>query len=95
MRAKHQQNVVGHIYTCQPRSRGGCAGIGRSGPKVDEYVTEAVLAKLEERRLAAVPNEPWDRAEQLERLVKQREALSVQWNDGGVSDEFFFPALAA
>jgi len=93
MRVNHQADCHSHIYTCVSRTRGGCAGVGRNGAKVDEYVTEAVLAKLEERQIATVQTLPWAGEDELNRMVNQREALAAQWHEGGISDEFFFPCL--
>jgi DNA invertase Pin-like site-specific DNA recombinase len=93
MRVKHQKDCRSHIYTCVSKTRGGCAGVGRNGAKVDEYITEAVLAKLEERQIAAVETVRWSGDEELNRLVTQRETLAAEWHEGGISDEFFFPRL--
>lgn len=93
LRIKHQRDCRVHLYSCVPRSKGGCAGTSRNGRKVDEYITEAVLAKLEERRMMAVRGAPWTGEEELRRLVSQRDTLAERWNAGDISDEFFFPQL--
>jgi hypothetical protein len=82
----------GFVYQCPARSMGGCGGSGRNGVKVDEYVTEAVLAKLEER--AAVKQEgdaEWSGAEELERLTKKQRTMLQKWQEDLISDELFFP----
>lgn len=82
----------GHYeYTCPAKSQGGCAGIGRDGPKVDEHVSEAVLAKLEQRKMrAAVGAGEWPGAEQLADSQRKLEELGREWRAGGLSNEFFF-----
>ncbi|GAA2751103.1 recombinase family protein [Kitasatospora cinereorecta] len=82
----------GFQYVCPSRSMGGCGGTARNGAKVDEFVTEAVLAKLEERAALAGPRVgPWGGESELERLkAKQRKMLQA-WQDDLISDELFFP----
>lgn len=77
-------------YVCQSRSQGGCAGICRHGPKTDQYVTEAVLAKLEEREARASVTEVWAGAAELETVQGQLDDLGREWRAGGMSNEFFF-----
>jgi hypothetical protein len=48
-----------HIYTCPGKTQGGCGGVACSGPRTDEYVTEAVLAKLDERQAVAPDSVTW------------------------------------
>ncbi|MER5449048.1 recombinase family protein [Streptomyces sp. NPDC002764] len=82
----------GFVYQCPSRSMGGCGGSGRNGARVDEYVTEAVLARLEER--AAVKqqeNSEWGGAEELERLTKKQRTMLQKWQEDVLSDELFFP----
>ncbi|MFJ2232536.1 recombinase family protein [Streptomyces sp. NPDC087859] len=82
----------GFIYQCPSRSMGGCGGSGRNGVKVDEYVTEAVLAKLEERAAVRTRGDaPWDGTEELERLTKKQRTMLQKWQEDLVSDELFFP----
>ncbi|MDG6105450.1 recombinase family protein [Dactylosporangium aurantiacum] len=77
-------------YVCQPKSQGGCAGICRHGPKTDEYVSEMVLAKLEEREMQAPRTEAWGGSEELETVQGQLDDLGREWRSGGISNEFFF-----
>ncbi|CAM5314508.1 MULTISPECIES: recombinase family protein [Streptomyces] len=82
----------GFVYQCPARSMGGCGGSGRNGVKVDEYVTEAVLAKLEERAVVKRESEgEWDGAEELERLTRKQRTMLQKWQDDLISDELFFP----
>ncbi|MDQ0941147.1 recombinase family protein [Streptomyces sp. V1I1] len=82
----------GYVYQCPSRSMGGCGGSARNGAKVDEYITEAVLAKLEER--AAVKQEldaEWGGEEELNRLMTKQRTMLQKWQEDQISDELFFP----
>lgn len=80
----------GHLYTCLPKSLGGCAGVGRSGEFVDEYVTEAVLAKLEERSALEAKTRPWGREAELAEYEDMFTALRHQWREKKITNEFYF-----
>jgi DNA invertase Pin-like site-specific DNA recombinase len=82
-------NRVFH-YVCQPRSAGGCAGICRRGAYCDEYVSEMVLAKLEQRELSIVVDDTWTGAAEMEAAQAQLDALGREWRSGGLSNDFFF-----
>jgi DNA invertase Pin-like site-specific DNA recombinase len=82
-------NNVYH-YVCPPKAQGGCAGIGRDGRKTDEYISEAVLAKLEQREMQAVGEEQWAGEPELEATQRQLDDLGREWRAGGISNEFFF-----
>jgi DNA invertase Pin-like site-specific DNA recombinase len=90
LRVTQQRDCLQHIYACPPRSGGGCNGIGRRGDKVDEYVTEAVLAKLEERRAIRRTPMPWPKEAELARIESKLTKLRVQWQQDQISDELFF-----
>ncbi|MCQ4043365.1 recombinase family protein [Streptantibioticus rubrisoli] len=82
----------GYIYQCPSKSMGGCGGTARNGAKVDEYITEAVLAKLEERAAATRKEDAdWGGEEELNRLVTKRQKMLQAWQQDLVSDELFFP----
>ncbi|MEU7223069.1 recombinase family protein [Streptomyces chrestomyceticus] len=82
----------GFVYQCPSRSMGGCGGSGRNGAKVDEYITEAVLAKLEERKAAKKQvDSEWEGEEELERLTKKQRKMLRAWQEDEISDELFFP----
>ncbi|WP_084965940.1 recombinase family protein [Thermoactinospora rubra] len=56
-----------HIYRCPAKSKGGCGSLARRGDLVDLYVSELVLAKLEEARMRKVPtSDVWPRQKELE-----------------------------
>ncbi|WP_169514648.1 recombinase family protein [Actinokineospora enzanensis] len=82
-----------HNYSCQPKCNGGCAGTSRQGPAVDEYVTEAVLAKLEEVIAFDVADVEWEGQEQLDDRHRRLSALKAQYSSGGISDGFFFETV--
>lgn len=91
LRATRQRHCVQHIYACPSKSAGdGCGGVARRGDKVDEFITEAVLAKLEERRAAAHEAHPWEGEEELARQQAKLSTLREQWQSDAISDELFF-----
>jgi DNA invertase Pin-like site-specific DNA recombinase len=79
-----------HHYACPPRGQGGCAGTSRRGREVDEYVSEAVLAKLEQREIQSSDGESWSGADELAATQRRIDDLSREWRAGGLSNEFFF-----
>ncbi|MFD0169924.1 recombinase family protein [Streptomyces decoyicus] len=82
----------GYVYQCQSRSMGGCGGSARNGAKVDEYVTEAVLAKLEERTAAkSQVSSEWTGQAELDRLMAKQRKMLQAWQADQLSDELFFP----
>lgn len=91
LRVNRQKDCVQHIYTCPSKSQGGCGGLGRRGDKVDEYVSEAVLAKLEERQQVGRGASEWTGAAELGRREEKLSTLRRQWAADQISDELFFP----
>lgn len=79
-----------HLYQCMPKSLGGCAGTARNGRFVDEHITEAALAKLEERAAMKVASAPWNRQTELDDYEAMFAALREQWRDRRISNEFYF-----
>lgn len=79
-----------HVYTCPVKSQGGCGGVARNGPRTDEYVTEAVLAKLDERQAVAPDSVPWLGAPELERAQQKLGMLTRQWQEDRISDGLYF-----
>jgi hypothetical protein len=79
-----------HLYTCPGKTQGGCGGVARNGPRVDEYVTEAVLTKLEERQAAAPESAPWPGSADLERAKQKLSMLTRQWQEDRISDGLYF-----
>lgn len=95
LRKNEQPSCKGHIYVCQSKGMGGCAGIGRNGIRLDAFVTEAVLAKLEKESLEAAKAEPWGRDEEWERALAARADLMSAWNNGNgtIPNDTFFTHL--
>ncbi|MER5727783.1 recombinase family protein [Streptomyces sp. NPDC002138] len=82
----------GYLYQCPSKEMGGCGGTGRNGLKIDEFITEAVLAKLEDRAARATcTDEKWGGEEELDRLMAKQRKLLLAWQEDQVSDELFFP----
>ncbi len=79
-----------HQYACPARSQGGCAGVSRRGREVDEYVSEAVLAKLEQRQMRPSGGDAWAGADELAAAQRRIDDLGREWRAGGLSNEFFF-----
>ncbi len=55
-----------------------------------EYVTEALLAKLDERQAAAPESAPWSGAPELERAQQRFGMLTRQWQEDRISDGLYF-----
>jgi hypothetical protein len=79
-----------HVYTCPGKTQGGCGGVARNGPRTDEYVTEAVLAKLDERQAVAPESVTWLGAPELERAQQKLGLLTRQWQEDRISDGLYF-----
>ncbi|WP_329621490.1 recombinase family protein [Streptomyces sp. NBC_01255] len=82
----------GYLYQCPSKEMGGCGGTGRNGAKIDEFITEAVLAKLEERAARATrAHEKWGGEEELDRLMAKQRTFLQAWQEDRMPDELFFP----
>ncbi|SEG14594.1 Site-specific DNA recombinase [Thermomonospora echinospora] len=78
-------------YYCQDKTQGGCGGLSRRGDKLEEFISEAVLAKLEERAKSARRDiGPWPRERELIELQEQLAELRAQWGKRKVSNALFF-----
>jgi len=90
LRVTGHRQVKSFLYCCPAKSAGGCGGVARRGDLIDEYISEAVLAKLEERALIERGVAPWlgvaDLARQREKLAK----LRALWEADQISDDLFF-----
>jgi DNA invertase Pin-like site-specific DNA recombinase len=83
-----------HTYFCPGKSAGGCGGIGRRGDLVDEYISEAVLAKLEERQLSASEETPmWSKEEELRQAIANRDQASRRFAARQITPETYFDLL--
>jgi DNA invertase Pin-like site-specific DNA recombinase len=90
MRVMDRRKNGRHIYQCVPRAHGGCSGVARHGPKTDEYVSEAVLAKLEERTARSTVATPWTGQAALDEVQQRLDELGRSWRSGVVTSELFF-----
>lgn len=88
-----RKDLTYHYYYCPGQAVGGCGGTARRGDLVDEYVTEAVLAKLEERHAAARTEQSWPGAETLLLLKTKRGELVNAWRKDLISSEVFWPEV--
>jgi DNA invertase Pin-like site-specific DNA recombinase len=93
LRVSHSPDCVQHIYQCGAKSTGGCGGVARRGDLVDAYITEAVLAKIEERTAIRVAAEPWTGQTELDRIHSKRARLKAEWEADEVSDDLFFSSV--
>ncbi|MGW4405124.1 recombinase family protein [Nonomuraea sp. NPDC004702] len=91
LRVTHSKDCIQHIYICPGKTVGGCGGLGRRGDMVDLFISEAVLAKLEQVQLAAsaTPAE-WPGQAEYEGAKTRLEELRVQWTAGNITNELFF-----
>ncbi|MBB5075486.1 recombinase family protein [Nonomuraea endophytica] len=95
LRVTHSKDCVQHIYICPGKTVGGCGGLGRRGDMVDLYISEAVLAKLEEAQLAS-SDEPsdWPKQDEYDGAKDRLDVLRTQWTMGKVSNDLFFSTAA-
>lgn len=86
----------GHMYVCPAKSQGGCGGIGRNGIKVDNFVSGAVLARIEFLESGAgndeTPDE-WPGETKLQNAIDKRSVMNTAWLEGTMSDETYFSQL--
>jgi DNA invertase Pin-like site-specific DNA recombinase len=93
LRVNSHPHVKSHLYSCPAKSAGGCGGISRRGDCIDEFISEAVLAKLEERAMTAREVEPWAGEAELARQREKLSKLRARWEADEISDELFFSAV--
>ncbi|WP_328709539.1 recombinase family protein [Microbispora hainanensis] len=79
-----------HLYVCPAPSDGGCGGVGRRGDRVDVFISELVLAKLDESPDADAEDVPWAGEQELKDKKEQLAELTRQWNARTISNELFF-----
>lgn len=94
LRINWQRHCVQHIYACPAKTEGGCGGLSRRGDKVDEFISEAVLAKLEEREASAAESlGPWPHADELAAIDDQIRELSTYWRQRKITSSTYFEQL--
>lgn len=81
--SRKQNGYPGHVYACASTAQGGCGRVARHGPKCDEYVTQAVLAKVELELSGATETEPgpWPRETELAAVTADIADLTAAWKD--------------
>ncbi|MDL4820920.1 recombinase family protein [Actinomadura opuntiae] len=91
LRSNGPKDAAHHTYTCLSRAEGGCGGVSRRGDLVDMFVSEAVLAKLEEASFSSGPrDQEWEGAAELRAVEEQLETLTRQWNARQITNDLFF-----
>jgi len=92
MRAQNmKRRDEGYVYRCRVKAEGGCNGTARNGPKVDMFISELVLAKLErETRAASRDVGPWARKRELEEKEGQLRELRKRFAGRKISNTLFF-----
>ena len=93
LRITSHRHVRSHLYCCPATSAGGCGGVARRGDLIDQYISEAVLAKLEERSMTSRDAEPWPGEADLARQREKLANLRTRWEADQISDELFFSAV--
>jgi site-specific DNA recombinase len=86
-----------HRYFCPGVSAGGCGGTAIAGPVVDDYLTEAIVAKLEQeaqRRDARSPVAVWPGEQALADVREQLSDLTRAWRAKQIKGARYFPMLA-
>ncbi|WP_084265681.1 recombinase family protein [Actinomadura macra] len=90
LRAGQVTNADYHRYLCKAPAIGGCGRLTRRGDVVDEFVTEAVLAKLEERTTGPTDVGPWLGERELEMKQEQMRELRLRFAKHTISNTLFF-----
>jgi DNA invertase Pin-like site-specific DNA recombinase len=90
VRSNKKADAAHHTYTCRSKAEGGCGGVSRRGDLVDMFVSEAVLAKLEEAEFAPTAAEEWEGQAEYAAVQEQLNELTAQWNAQKISNELFF-----
>ncbi|MEV6985197.1 recombinase family protein [Sphaerisporangium sp. NPDC051017] len=90
LRVTSHRDCDHHVYACRSKAQGGCGRLARRGDMVDLFVSEVVLAKLEEQPLGAAQVEPWAGASELEEAETQLRELREHWHKKKVSNSLFF-----
>jgi Recombinase zinc beta ribbon domain len=81
----------GYVYRCRTKPNGGCNGVTRNGPKVDMFISEAVLAKLEhDVQVKSRDLGPWPRERELAEKDEQLRELRKRFAARKISNTLFF-----
>lgn len=91
LRASKYPKINGYRYMCRPKTVGGCGGLARNGMKIDEFISEAVLAQLEKRQaIARTDLGPWTRQSELDEKTEQLLQLRARFAKRTISNSLFF-----
>jgi DNA invertase Pin-like site-specific DNA recombinase len=93
--AKERREGI-HVYACPAKADGGCGGVSVDGPKAEEFIVEAVIAKYEQeaqRRSAKAAPEPWPREAELTRVREDIAELTAAWRGHQISSARYFALL--
>ncbi|WP_168221292.1 recombinase family protein [Actinomadura sp. WMMA1423] len=78
-------------YYCKDKTQGGCGRLSRRGEKLDEFISEAVLAKLEERSVRRRKKvQPWPGQQELEQWEEAMQELRDRFRKRRISNSFYF-----
>jgi len=89
-----QATAQGHVYLC-PGSVVGCGKVARNGPKVDAYVTAALINKVELELRDALPaiDEVWPQEGELADVQDRIEELNAAYRAKEISGDRYFPQI--
>lgn len=90
LRVSRHPDCAHHVYVCRSKANGGCGRLARRGDMVDLYVSEALLAKMEERAVQAPKVGPWNGQAELDALHEQLLELRRHWGARKISNSLFF-----
>ncbi|WP_433470104.1 recombinase family protein [Spirillospora sp. CA-128828] len=90
LRAGFVKSAGWHRYACVAPVLGGCGRLTRRGDLVDEFVSEAVLAKLEERNASSADIGPWPGQRELDQKLEQMRELRQRFAAHKISNSLFF-----
>ncbi|MEV6980654.1 recombinase family protein [Sphaerisporangium sp. NPDC051017] len=91
MRVNVRKSAKHHDYVCRSKADGGCGRCSRRGDLVDLFVSEAVLAKLDEATFTDSSDQSDSQTEERLKAAQERlDELTNQWNMGNIGNELFF-----
>ncbi|MEZ0111667.1 site-specific DNA recombinase [Catenulispora sp. EB89] len=79
-------------YNCQSKDAGGCAGLGISGPRLDQQITALVLAYLDQPIEASEPEVAPDTT-RLDEVTAKITELMTAYRAGEMSGSLVFPSI--
>ncbi|MGV9340602.1 recombinase family protein [Streptomyces sp. NPDC003688] len=79
-------------YNCQSKDAGGCAGLAISGPRLDQQITDLVLAYLDQPIEAPEPESAPDTG-RLDEVTAKIAELMAAYRAGEMSGSIVFPSI--